>query len=59
MRKASKLSAVFCACLLLVGITSCKTTAKVSGEGKTIIITSATDTTVINHNGVMQFPKSK
>lgn len=59
MRKASKLSAVLCACLLLVGLTSCKTTAKVSGKGKTIIITSATDTTVINHNGVVQYPKSK
>lgn len=59
MRKASKLTAVLWACLLLVGLTSCKTTAKVSGKGKTIIITSATDTTVINHNGAVQFPKSK
>lgn len=59
MRKASKLTAVLCACLFVVGLTSCKTTAKVSGKGKTIIITSATDTTVINHNGAVQYPKSK
>lgn len=59
MRKASKLSAVLCACMILAVLTSCKTTAKVSGKGKTIIITSTTDTTVINHNGAMQYPKSK
>lgn len=59
MRKASKLSAALCACLSVAGLTSCKTTARVSGKGKTVIITSATDTTVINHNGAVQYPKSK
>lgn len=54
---------VLTCCALAVALTagllsSCKVTGGTTTKGKTTIIMSATDTTVINHRGTIKFPKS-
>lgn len=39
--------------------TSCTVTRSTSTKGKAVIITTATDTTVINHKGTLKFQTKK
>lgn len=39
--------------------TSCTVTRNTSTKGKAVIITTATDTTVINHRGTLKFQTKK
>lgn len=40
-------------------LTSCSVTRNTTTKGKAVIITTATDTTVINHRGTLKFQTKK